>query len=1557
MTGSVWNDVLLGNRFTNELVGNSGDDWLDGRGGDDVLQGESGDDTYVVDSAGDLIFERSFSGYDTVLATTSYTLAARVQVERLSAYGAADSAAINLTGNEFDNFIVGNAGANSLIGKGGNDILRGGAGNDLLDGGDGADWADFSDKVVAVSITLNGATSVAVKVNGIAEDTIASIENVKGGSANDVLRGDSGSNELAGLEGNDTLFGGLGVDFLDGGAGAADWADYSDKSAAISVEINGATNAIVNVGDVAEDVIRNIENLKGGSSNDTLRGDGLANELHGQDGNDSLWGGAGDDVLDGGASGDTMVGGAGNDQYMVDAFADLVTELADGGIDTVFSAVNWTLGTFVERLTLTGEENLRGDGNDLSNILIGNAGNNVLDGRGAADTMAGGFGSDTYFVDAVGDVIVEAVDEGVDTVFAWLNWTLGANLEYLYLEGTADLKGTGNDLNNVLFGNAGNNVLNGAAGADMMFGAQGNDTYIVDHAGDAVIESTGNGIDLVQSSVSYRLGGNVENLVLTGKGSIDGTGNELANVLAGNAGNNTLDGGAGADAMLGGAGNDTYVVDNAGDVVTEQIDGGIDTVLSSVNWTLGAHVERLTLTGTSDLMGTGNDLNNVLTGNSGNNALSGAAGDDTIDGKAGADTMAGGLGDDSYYVDDLLDNVIEAASAGTDRVLAGVSHALAQNVENLVLTGTASINGTGNGLANVLTGNSGNNVLDGAAGADTMAGGLGDDSYVVDNAGDVVTELANGGIDTVLASVDWTLGANVEKLTLTGAANLAGTGNELANTLTGNTGNNRLNGAAGADAMAGGLGNDTYVVDAAGDVVTENAVEGTDTVEAWLGWTLGVNLEQLRLMGTADLNGTGNTVDNELWGNAGKNVLDGKAGADTMAGGLGDDTYLVDVAGDVVTEAAGEGTDTVETRVDWTLGANLERLVLAGTSNLKGTGNALANTLTGNSGNNLLDGGAGADTMAGGLGNDTYLVDNALDVVSEGEGAGVDTVLSSLNWTLAANVERLTLTGTAHRSGTGNGLANTLTGNAGNNLLDGGAGADTMAGGLGDDTYIVDDAGDVTIEDAAAGIDTVQSSITLRLRANLERLVLTGEANINGTGNELANVLTGNAGNNVLDGGAGADSMTGGLGDDTYVVDDAGDRANENPGGGIDTVLSSLSHTLRANLEKLVLTGAAAINGYGNGEANTLTGNGAANILDGRAGADTMEGRGGNDTYLVDDAGDVVIEAVGGGADEVQSSVSHTLSANVERLKLVGSADIDGTGNGLANNLVGNAGDNRLDGGAGADTMSGGLGDDTYIIDHAQDLANENPGGGIDTVLSSISHSLKANLEKLVLTGNAALNGNGNGEANTLTGNGAANVLDGRAGADTMIGGGGDDTYVIDDAGDVVVEAAGGGTDMVQSWVSHALGANVERLKLFGTAAIDATGNELANVLMGNSDHNLLDGGLGADTLNGGGGGDTFRFSTALGPDNVDRIAAFDHAADTIQLDQDVFAGLGLGALGAGAFNLGAAATQADDRILFHAGSKSLYYDADGLGGAAAVKFATIDALTGTLDHTDFLIV
>ena len=219
---------------------------------------------------------------------------------------------------------------------------------------------------------------------------------------------------------------------------------------------------------------------------------------------------------------------------------------------------------------------------------------------------------------------------------------------------------------------------------------------------------------------------------------------------------------------------------------------------------LGDGVGALTLGGDAALSAAGNALANTITGNAGANV---------IDGLAGADTMRGGAGGDTYYVDDLGDRVIEALNGGTDTVMSSVNFSLAgQQIENLQLIGSSSSSATGNSLKNILTGNSGANRIDGMEGADTMQGGLGDDVYVVDNIGDRITEAANGGYDSVEASLSFSLsGLQLERLTLTGTDAISGSGNSLANTIVGNSAANFIDGGGGADRLRGNGGADTFV--------------------------------------------------------------------------------------------------------------------------------------------------------------------------------------------------------------------------------------------------------------------------------------------------------------------------------------------------------------------------------------------------------------------------------------------------------------------------------------------------------------------------------------------------------------------------------------------------------------------------------------------------------------------------------------------------------------------------------------------------------------------------
>ncbi|MDQ7251665.1 calcium-binding protein, partial [Dongia sedimenti] len=397
--------------------------------------------------------------------------------------------------------------------------------------------------------------------------------------------------------------------------------------------------------------------------------------------------------------------------------------------------------------------------------------------------------------------------------------------------------------------------------------------------------------------------------------------NTGANTLTGGAGNDTLDGGAGNDTLIGGSGNDIYVVENTGDVVTENASEGTDLVQSSVTITLLANVENLTLTGGAAINGTGNGSDNVIAGNTAVNTLTGGAGNDTLDGGGGADTLIGGTGNDIYVVDNTSDVITENAAEGTDLVQSSVTFVLAANVENLTLTGTISVNGTGNSLANTLTGNSGDNTLNGGSGADTLIGGAGNDTYVIDNTSDVITEGGSDTSDTVLSSlVDTTLGSNLENLTLTRADwEVNGTGNSLNNTiigqennniLTGGAGNDTLDGKSGDDRLVGGTDDDTYYVDSWDDVVVENAGEGIDTVISSVTHALAANVENVTLTGTADeadgnaLNNKiiGSAVDNYIWGDDGDDDLNGGAGNDLVQGGKGADTYRFDRGG---------GTDTL----------------------------------------------------------------------------------------------------------------------------------------------------------------------------------------------------------------------------------------------------------------------------------------------------------------------------------------------------------------------------------------------------------------------------------------------------------------------------------------------------------------------------------------------------------------------------------------------------------------------------------------------------------------------
>ncbi|MBD1805023.1 calcium-binding protein [Microcoleus sp. FACHB-SPT15] len=569
----------------------------------------------------------------------------------------------------------------------------------------------------------------------------------------------------------------------------------------------------------------------------TLDGLGGNDTLLGGAGNDTLNGGDGNDSLNGGAGNDTLNGGAGNDTYIVDSLGDQVVEAPGAGVDTVRASVNYTLGNDVENLYLTGNATL-GTGNSANNYLVANAAlGSTLDGLGGNDTLLGGAGNDT------------------------------------------------------LNGGDGNDSLNGGAGNDTLNGGAGNDTYTVDSLGDRVVEAPGAGVDTVRASVNYTLGNDVENLYLTGNATL-GTGNSANNYLVGNAalastldglggndillggagsdtlnggdGNDSLNGGAGNDTLSGGTGDDTYTVDSLGDQVVEAPGAGVDTVRASVNYTLGNDVENLYLTGNA-ILGTGNSSNNYLVANAAlGSTLNGLGGNDTLLGGAGNDTLNGGAGDDTYVIDSLGDQVVEAPGAGVDSVYVSINYTLGNDVENLYLTGNATL-GTGNSSNNylaangalastldglggndtllggtgndTLNGGDGNDSLNGGIGNDTLNGGAGDDTYVIDSVGDQVVEAPSGGVDSVfIFTRNYTAFTDVENVYLAGEAvsYRASASESLDNYLVANsTLNSVIYGIFGKDTLIGGAGNDYLDGGEDNDLITGDA--GNDRLVGFWG--------------------------------------------------------------------------------------------------------------------------------------------------------------------------------------------------------------------------------------------------------------------------------------------------------------------------------------------------------------------------------------------------------------------------------------------------------------------------------------------------------------------------------------------------------------------------------------------------------------------------------------------------------------------------------------------------------------------------------------------------
>jgi Ca2+-binding RTX toxin-like protein len=907
-----------------------------------------------VDSAGDEgeIFSRLVNGENLSTSTLAALRAeddrgvitvggVGVAIEQQNYYGS-DGVDDSLIGGDGNDVLLGggslsgsNTGNDTLRGLGGNDYLLGGDGNDFLLGGEGND-------------TING---------GDGNDSLYGEfgnNRLSGGAGNDRLSGGPGNNILNGGDGNDTLSGGSGNATLNGEAGDDTFEIYSGGGQGYFSGGNGddvviykgvgtlvvgtlvvnLLNSSLNTGDAEGNTYNSIERIVGSpSANNSITGDSNDNGLFGGNGNDSLYGGDGNDFLRGGNGNDYFSGGNGHDIVDYGGVGTLVVNLLNPSLNIgeaagdTYSSIERVIGSRNARNSIVGDNN----NNDLSgglfndylngglgdDYLNGSAGDDTLSGAGGNDGLIGGSGNEIYYVDNLGDRIIEYANEGQDLVYSSISYSLGNNLENLTLSSTvkfANISGTGNSLNNIIIGDAGSNIITGKAGTDTLIGGLGNDVYAIDADVDSgtktIVEATTGGrdtLDFRTSDVVVRLNLGFSFPLGTQTVAIKLLPNGLQNrVLLNNSGLQNIEN------AYGGFGDDNIQ---------------------------------------------GNALNNTFFGGSGNDTLIGAYGDDILDGEAGNDSLTGGSGNDIYYVDNLGDRIIEAANEGQDSVYSSMNYSLGDNLENLILTGFA-INGTGNSLNNVITGNSASNSLTGKTGDDTLIGGLGNDIYVIDADTDfgtkTIIETATVGKDTldfrfstIAIKLDLTSTTPTQSLTtannvlltfigVQGIENVyGGLGND---TITGNALNNVFIGGAGNDSITGGTGDDIYLIDAdtdGSDIIVETATGGIDIVDFRNTTTKAITLDLASLANQNIATGvtllmssgsiehayggslgdklTGNSLSNNLLGSLGDDTLKGAAGNDLLIGGAGNDTFCfsgVPLTG-ANTVAAVLGTDTI----------------------------------------------------------------------------------------------------------------------------------------------------------------------------------------------------------------------------------------------------------------------------------------------------------------------------------------------------------------------------------------------------------------------------------------------------------------------------------------------------------------------------------------------------------------------------------------------------------------------------------------------------------------------
>jgi len=1557
LDGLGGNDLLVGMGGNDSLRGGAGQDTLAGGAGNDTLDGGTITDTVNLSDLNVASYSASTSGVNVNLQTGTAS----------DGFGGTDTL-VNL------NFVVGSAYNDTLTGSNSQifEQFDGGLGDDVIDGGT-IDTVTLANGNRVTYQNASGAVQVDLgqnKATGAAgNDTLTNINNVRGGSAGDVL---TGSNATGWVE----VFDGRGGNDTIDGAGGTDMVRF-DSASTTGVTVNLATNSATD-GQGGTDTITNVENVRGSQYNDSITGDAGDNYLEGLDGNDTIVAGDGNDNLVGGGGDDTLTGGAGMDIFRFGPSGNGLDTITDFGIgdivgigasltngvatagdgSTVLNGVqvssNGTTTTlYIDTNGVAGAEtqiNLTGDflpseftvanlGGGISIVtraagqtLTGDAGNNTLTGSLGADTLSGLDGDDVLN-GAGGDDSVSG-GNGADT-----------------LEG-AD--GADN-----LQGDAGNDMLHGGTGNDTLNGGADTDTATYWDATTGVVTNLGTGTS------TDGLGGTdtltaVENVV--GSAHNDNmTGDNAANTLIGDTGADTLSGAGGNDTLYGGGWDDVLMGGEGDDL----LDGGTEIDTANYGDATGSVTINL---GTNSATGMGNDTlasienarggahADTITGDGSSNVLMGDAGNDTLNGAAGNDTLRGDDGDDSLLGGDGFDVLV--GGVGNDALLGGADIDMADystatgavqvSLDSGSATGAAGNdtlqfieNVVGSVHADALTGDFNNNYLAGNGGNDTLQGGDGND------------DLAGGDGD---------------------------------DNISGGTGSDMLRGGAGNDALDGGADRDRVSYDDATSGVTLNlgtstatgAATGTDTLSGIEDVTGSDHADSL----------TGSSADNAMEGRAGDDTLAGEAGNDFLAGGDGADNLQGGAGFDVLRGGAGAdaldgGSDVDEADYSDALGAVTASLAggsatvagdaadtLANIENLRGSTHD--DVLTGDTGANMLVGGSGNDTVNGGDGNDNLRGDAGNDVLNGG--AGNDYINAGGSY------------------------------DGGNDTVDGGDGYDIVAfnyGGEGSGITFTSTGPNGTQVDPLGGTHTL---------SNLEEVHLIG-----GSG---ADTFTGDAGRNWIQGNAGDDTLTGGGGNDTFAYSTQGsgiDRITDltggdnlafsnpggavpvlsstilsgndasgltkgqvmvgTPGGGVTRIYVGTDDTAGADIEiDLVGTFTAgefsvandSFNGYlnytpaqsltGTAGDDSLTGGSGNDTLDGLGGNDLLVGMGGNDSLLGGAGSDTL---VGGGGNDTLDGGTITDTVNLSDLNVVSySASTSGVNVNLQtgtasdgfggtdtlanlNFVLGSAyndtitGSNsqifeQFDGGLGDDVIDGGT-IDTVTQANGNRVTYQNASGAVQVDLGQNKATGAAGNDTLTNINNVR----GSSAGDVLTGSNTTawvEVFDGRGGNDTIDGAGGIDMVRFDSASTtgVTVNLATntatdgqGGTDTITN-VENVRGSNFNDSITGDTHANLLEGQGGDDTMDGGDGNDTLTGGQGNDTLSGGSGNDLFRFGPS--GNGVDTITDF-ASGDVIGVGH----GLTAGAATAGD---GSTVTNGGVQVSSSGGTTTLWIDTNNTAGA-----------------------